>query len=183
MSRVSEKPAGKEFAFRLDAPIRARVFAEELQISGWLLHRGGEPIHGIRCVVKRRLSRDRVWKARRKRSRPDAAAAFPDLPGAKSSGFLLQVPSVVRRESTPPAGPRCGSGLANFSPRQRCRATAAEGRRPRWFSARAQIDSSFLAQPFVFRRKRLEGLPIGAPGHRSSRTILRDQAGGTFRNE
>lgn len=92
MSRSAPTPAGSAFAFRLDAPIPARVFAGELQISGWLLHREGEPMHGIRAVVQRRFGRTRIWKARRKRSRPDAAAAFPDLPGAKSSGFLLQIP-------------------------------------------------------------------------------------------
>ncbi len=92
MSRSASKPAGAAFAFRLDTPIPGRVFAGEVQVTGWLLHRTGEPIHGIRAVVEKRFRRRRICRARRKRSRLDAAAAFPELPGAKSSGFLLQIP-------------------------------------------------------------------------------------------
>ena len=47
-------------------------------------------MHGIRVVVQRRLVRERIWKARRKRNRPDAAAAFPDLPAARTSGFYFE---------------------------------------------------------------------------------------------
>ncbi|MGI8436357.1 MAG: glycosyltransferase, partial [Chthoniobacterales bacterium] len=83
--------AAEAFAYRLDQPLPARLFGAELQITGWLVQRAGEPIHGIRARVKRPLQRAQVIKARRKRSRPDAEAAFPDLPGAKASGFFLEL--------------------------------------------------------------------------------------------
>lgn len=81
--------AAEVFAYRLDQPIPPRLFGAELQITGWLLHRGGEPIHGIRALVKRPFHRPRVVRARRKRTRNDAEAAYPDLPRARTSGFFL----------------------------------------------------------------------------------------------
>ncbi|MGH8093928.1 MAG: glycosyltransferase [Chthoniobacterales bacterium] len=80
-----------EYAFRFDAPIAPRFFGDELPISGWLIHRGGQPIQGIRAVVKRSFAREQIFRGRRKRSRPDVEAAFPDLPEAKASGFLIEL--------------------------------------------------------------------------------------------
>ncbi len=90
MSRAEKAPGSAEYVFHFDKPIPSRLFDAEQQLSGWLLRRDGRPIHGIRALVQRRFSRQRVVKARRKRTRPDAAAAFPDLPAAKSSGFLFE---------------------------------------------------------------------------------------------
>ncbi len=90
--------AAEEFAYRLDQPIPPRLFGAELQITGWLLHRGGEPIHGIRALVKRSWHRPRVIKARRKRTRTDAEAAFPDLPRARTSGFFLELQFSLGRQ-------------------------------------------------------------------------------------
>src|SRR5262249_38058004 len=59
------------------------------EITGWLLHRRGLPIHGIRGVVRGILRRRSIFRARRKKSRPLIAAAYPDLPEAGQSGFLL----------------------------------------------------------------------------------------------
>lgn len=92
MSRSSiaaEKPTA--YVFRFDAPIERRIFGDEYSLSGWLLHPGGKPINGIRAVVKRRFSSRQIFPARRKRERPDVAAAFPDLPDAKASGFLVEL--------------------------------------------------------------------------------------------
>ena len=63
----------------------------ELELTGWLVQREGKPIHGIRVVIRRGLSRTRSKSARRKRRRPEVAAAFPDLPDAWSSGFLFEL--------------------------------------------------------------------------------------------
>lgn len=90
-------PAGSadqpnEYIFRFDKPIPQRFFGDNLTVTGWLLQRKGEAIKGIRAVVQRRPFRERVVKGRRKRSRPDVEAAFPNLAEAKSSGFLLEIP-------------------------------------------------------------------------------------------
>jgi glycosyltransferase involved in cell wall biosynthesis len=77
--------------FRFDRPIEPRIFGDEYNLSGWLLHPEGKPINGIRAVVKRALTDRKIFPARRKRERPDVAAAFPDLPDAKASGFLLEL--------------------------------------------------------------------------------------------
>ena len=79
------------YTFRFDAPIEHRVFGDRYDLSGWLLHPDGESITGIRAVLRRPLTRRKVFSARRKRSRPDIAAAFPHLPEAKTSGFLLEL--------------------------------------------------------------------------------------------
>jgi GT2 family glycosyltransferase len=88
---TSEPAPPGDYVFRFDAPIEPVVFGGEVNLSGWLLHRGGEPINGIRAIVKRRLLGRTIVRARRKRHRPDAEAANPDLPGAKMSGFLFEL--------------------------------------------------------------------------------------------
>ena len=80
-----------DYVFRFDTPIEHRNFGGELNLSGWLLHRGGRPINGLRVIMKRRLFGRTLVPARRKRHRPDAEAAFPDLPEAKMSGFLFEL--------------------------------------------------------------------------------------------
>ena len=47
------------------------------------------PHYGIRGIVRSVLRRRSIFRARRKRSRPLIAAAYPDLPDAGQSGFLL----------------------------------------------------------------------------------------------
>ncbi len=106
MSREPEALAGEEFVFRLDQPLPARLFGARLQVTGWLLHRAGRPIHGIRALVDRTFHRPRVIKARRKRSRPDAEAAFPDLAGAKVERLFRGNSLLVR----PARGPAAGAG-------------------------------------------------------------------------
>lgn len=79
------------YTFRFDAPINRRVFGDRYDVNGWLVHSRGDPITGIRAVLRRPLTRRQIFPARRKRSRPDIAAAFPHLPEAKTSGFLLEL--------------------------------------------------------------------------------------------
>lgn len=81
----------KAYAFRFDAPIEPVIFGGEADIHGWLLHREGKPIHGIRAIVRRTLFGRTVVRGRRKRSRPDVAAAYPHLPDAEASGFLVEL--------------------------------------------------------------------------------------------
>jgi glycosyltransferase involved in cell wall biosynthesis len=78
--------APQTYLFRFNTELESTLFGGEAELSGWLLHREGKPIHGIRAVT-----RGRVIKARRKRSRPDVAAAFPQFPDAEFSGFLLEL--------------------------------------------------------------------------------------------
>jgi hypothetical protein len=63
------------YVFRFDSPIASRIFGEEYNLSGWLLHSGGEPINGIRALVRRRFAHRKIFRARRKRDRPDVTAA------------------------------------------------------------------------------------------------------------
>ena len=79
------------FVFRFDQELEPIIFGGELELTGWLVQREGQPIHGIRVVIKRGIFRARSKSARRKRRRPEVAAAFPDLPGAWSSGFLFEL--------------------------------------------------------------------------------------------
>ncbi len=78
-----------DYAFRFDALPERVTFSKQVKITGWLLHRRGLPIHGIRGIVRGVLRRRSIFRARRKRSRPLIAAAYPDLPEAAQSGFLL----------------------------------------------------------------------------------------------
>src|SRR5205814_9514746 len=55
------------------------------------LHRQGQPTYGIRGIVRSVLRRRSIFKARRKRSTPVVAAAYPDFPEAAESGFLLEL--------------------------------------------------------------------------------------------
>ena len=67
------------------------VSADESKSPAWLFHREGKAIHGLRGVVKPVLRSERVYKARRKRARPAIGAAYPSLPEAAMSGFLLEI--------------------------------------------------------------------------------------------
>src|SRR5436190_17731263 len=86
---IEEKIVVADYAFRFDALPERVTFSNQLKITGWLLHRGGLQIHGIRGIVRDVLRRRSIFRARRKRSRPLIAAAYPDLPEAGQSGFLL----------------------------------------------------------------------------------------------
>lgn len=55
-----------------------------IEIRGWFLSPGGQPVFGIRAI-----SKDQVWVARRKQLRPEVLAEHPDRPDAINSGFSL----------------------------------------------------------------------------------------------
>lgn len=76
---------------RFDAAIESIVLERTLAIHGSLVHLGGEPTAGIRVLVKRPFFRQKVFRARRKRTRPDVAAVYPHLPEALASGFLAEL--------------------------------------------------------------------------------------------
>ncbi|HEY8649749.1 MAG TPA: glycosyltransferase, partial [Chthoniobacterales bacterium] len=78
-----------DYVFHFDALPERVTFNRQSEITGWLLHRRGLPTYGIRGIVRGSLRRRSIFKARRKRSRPPIAAAYPDFPEAGQSGFLL----------------------------------------------------------------------------------------------
>src|SRR4030095_5355663 len=80
-----------EYLFHLDTLPDRVSFSRRIEISGWLFHRQGKRIHGLRGIVKAALRSERVHKARRKRARPAIGAAYPNLPEAAMSGFLLEI--------------------------------------------------------------------------------------------
>ena len=86
---ITDKTVDTEYAFRFDALPGRFTFSRQIKITGWLLHPKGLPIHGIRAIVRGTLRRRTIVRARRKRSRPSIAAAYPHLPDAGQSGFLL----------------------------------------------------------------------------------------------
>src|SRR6266566_5987734 len=86
---IEKKMVVADYAFRFDALPERVTFSNQIKFTGWLLHRRGLPIHGIRGIVRGILPRRSIFRARRKRSRPLIAAAYPDLPEAGQSGFLL----------------------------------------------------------------------------------------------
>ncbi len=88
---IERKMVIADYAFRFDALPAPVTFTNQIKITGWLLHRRGLPIYGIRGIVRSILRRRSIFRARRKRSRPLIAAAYPDLPEAGQSGFLLLV--------------------------------------------------------------------------------------------
>ena len=96
---AAESRTAEEFAFGFDEPFEHLVFSRTRPVSGWLVDTSGEPIHGIRVIVTKRLRPRRVVRARRKRSRPDIGAAFPAIPAAGSSGFYVNVPLRAGRNS------------------------------------------------------------------------------------
>jgi glycosyltransferase involved in cell wall biosynthesis len=94
---IEEKMVVADYAFRFDALPERVTFSNQIKITGWLVHRRGLPIHGIRGIVRDILRRRSIFRARRKRSRPLIAAAYPDLPEAGQSGFLLLLELPVGR--------------------------------------------------------------------------------------
>src|SRR5438552_2600673 len=94
---IEEKMVVADYAFRFDALPERVTFSNQIKITGWLLHRRGLPIHGIRGIVRGILRRRSIFRARRKRSRPVIAAAYPDLPEAGQGGFLLLLELPVGR--------------------------------------------------------------------------------------
>ena len=93
MAAITETPAAAaDYFFHLDAPPERIRFSSSLELTGWLFHREGAPIHGLRAVVKGGLlRRELIYKARRKNARPAIGAAYPNLPEAAMSGFRLEI--------------------------------------------------------------------------------------------
>ena len=85
------KSAAADYVFHFDAPLQRISFNKQTKITGWLFHRQGLPVYGIRGIVRGTLRRRSIFKARRKRSRPVVAAAYPGFPQAGESGFLLEL--------------------------------------------------------------------------------------------
>jgi GT2 family glycosyltransferase len=94
---IERKTAVADYAFHFDTLPERVTLSNQIEITGWLLHRRGLPICGIRGVVRGVLRRRSIFRARRKRSRPLIAAAYPDLPEAGQSGFLLVLKLPVGR--------------------------------------------------------------------------------------
>lgn len=81
----------RNYAFQFDAPFPLHVYEGGFSISGWLLEREGKPTHGLRALVRRSFLGRKIYRARRKRARPDVATAFPNLAEAGTSGFFLEL--------------------------------------------------------------------------------------------
>ncbi|MGI8819367.1 MAG: glycosyltransferase [Chthoniobacterales bacterium] len=81
----------QDYVFRFDRELPRTFFGSDLALTGWHFRRDGKPINGLRAVVRRPFFRKKIFRARRKRNRPDAAAAFPENPEAAVSGFLLEM--------------------------------------------------------------------------------------------
>jgi glycosyltransferase involved in cell wall biosynthesis len=79
-----------EFAYGFDDPVDSVSYSRDVRISGWLVNIKAQPIHGIRLIARNGIWPRRVTRARRKRSRPDVALEFPDVPDARASGFLIE---------------------------------------------------------------------------------------------
>src|SRR5450432_158554 len=90
-SRAAKPTAASDYLFHLDTPPPRVSFRGRIAITGWLFHRRGQPTHGLRGIVKSSLRCPRIYKARRKHSRPVIGAAYPDIPEAGVSGFLLEI--------------------------------------------------------------------------------------------
>jgi GT2 family glycosyltransferase len=88
---TEEPAAAADYLFHLDALPERISFSNRIEITGWLFHREGKEIHGLRGVVKTALRTARIYKARRKRARPAIGAAHPNLSEAGMSGFLLEL--------------------------------------------------------------------------------------------
>ncbi|HEY3660366.1 MAG TPA: hypothetical protein VGK91_03985, partial [Candidatus Udaeobacter sp.] len=73
---IGEETAVADYAFRFDALPERVTFSNQIKITGWVLHRQGLTIHGIRGIVRGILRRRSVFRARRKKSRPLIAAAY-----------------------------------------------------------------------------------------------------------
>src|SRR5947207_9151996 len=86
---IVQTSAIADYAFHFERLPERVTFKKRTEITGWLLHRRGLPIYGIRGIVRGILGRGTIFKARRKRSTPSIAAAYPDFPEAGQSGFLL----------------------------------------------------------------------------------------------
>jgi GT2 family glycosyltransferase len=94
MAKAMKAPnaaAAASYFFHLDSLPPRISFSSQIEVTGWLFHRTGAPIQGLRGVVKSALRRKRVFTARRKRSRPAIGAAYPNLPEAATSGFLVEI--------------------------------------------------------------------------------------------
>jgi GT2 family glycosyltransferase len=90
-SPVAEENFSRDYLFHLDALPEPRIFSNRLVLTGWLLHRAAKPIHGLRAIVEPRGRRARIYKGRRKRERLAIGAAYPHLPEAAMSGFLVEI--------------------------------------------------------------------------------------------
>jgi len=62
---ISGTDAAKDYMFHFDTSMEPLVF-DEFALSGWLPHRDGKPINGIRAIVKRKFARRKTFGQRDK---------------------------------------------------------------------------------------------------------------------
>ncbi len=90
IDRADGENAARQYLFHLDALPERMTFRSRLEIKGWLFHREGKPIHGVRAVLKAPGRPERIYKGRRKHPRPAIGAAYPHLREAAQSGFVIE---------------------------------------------------------------------------------------------
>ena len=66
---INEKMVAADYAFRFDALPDRVTFSNQIKMTGWLLHRRGLPIHGIRGIVRSILRRRSIFRAHAARDR------------------------------------------------------------------------------------------------------------------
>ena len=57
-----EQTAVADYAFRFDASPERLSFNSQIKITGWLLDRRGQPVHGIRGVIRGALWRRSIFE-------------------------------------------------------------------------------------------------------------------------
>jgi len=57
---IIEKKVVADYAFRFDAVPERVTFRKQIKITGWLLHRRGLSIHGIRGIARGEIGRAHV---------------------------------------------------------------------------------------------------------------------------
>jgi GT2 family glycosyltransferase len=82
----NDTPFNSDLAFALDLPKRWKTNRDVLLIKGWCFSRSGRQIAGVRAKIgnKARLARYGL-------ERPDVAESFRDYPGARQSGFTVEL--------------------------------------------------------------------------------------------
>ena len=107
------RPEAAAYFFHLDAQSERVRFSSRLELTGWLFHRQGARIHGLRAVVRSRLRRDRIYPARRKRARPAIGAAYPGSAGGGNERISRRNRATAFRRLDPePGGKRRKQELA-----------------------------------------------------------------------
>ena len=102
---IEDKIVDADYAFRFDALPEPVTFSRQIKITGWLLHRQGLPIHGIRGIVRGFLQTPIDFQGTPQKIATTDSGCLPGFAGSRAKRFSSGARSPCRTKRNHVPGP------------------------------------------------------------------------------